>query len=106
MQSVFVDRSGDNAPNQALALMDSVVEMKRAAIAALGKHELLEGFTVDTPVPYNLDDLVKSLIRKMKKLFQLGKNTSLGRRRGSLRLKRSIERQTLSIPHSVEDKNE
>ena len=40
MQSVFVDRSGDNAPNQALALMDSVVEMKRSAIDSLAKPEV------------------------------------------------------------------
>ncbi|WP_334682914.1 hypothetical protein, partial [Klebsiella pneumoniae] len=37
---------------------------------------------------YTLNQQVGSITRKMKKLFQLGKNTSLGRRRGSLRLKK------------------
>ena len=82
MQSVFVDRSGDNAPNQALALMDSVIEMKRAAIGALGKPELLEGFTVDTPVPYRLDALVKSLDDKNEEAIDTGETYASGPRKG------------------------
>lgn len=72
MQSVFVDRSGRQRVNQALALMDSVVEMKRAAINALGKPELLEGFTVDTPVPYKLNDLVDALDKKNDEVIPTG----------------------------------
>ena len=82
MQSVFVDRSGDNAPNQSLALMDSVIEMKRAAISTLGKPELLEGFTVDTPVPYRLDDLVKSLDDKNDEAIHTGETYASGPRKG------------------------
>ncbi len=82
MQSVFVDRSGDNAPNQALALMDSVIEMKRAAIGALGKPELLEGFTVDTPVPYRLQSLVESLDAKNDEAIDTGETYASGPRKG------------------------
>ena len=82
MQSVFVDRSGDNAPNQALALMDSVIEMKRAAIGALSKPELLEGFTVDTPVPYRLEALVKSLDDKNEEAIDTGETYASGPRKG------------------------
>jgi len=82
MQSVFVDRSGDNAPNQALALMDSVIEMKRAAIKALCKQELLEGFTVDTPVPYRLQALVKSLDDKNNQTIDTGETYASGARKG------------------------
>ncbi|WP_439607663.1 ATP-binding protein [Hydrogenophaga sp.] len=82
MQSVFVDRSGDNAPNQALALMDSVIEMKRGAIAALGKVELLEGFTVDTPVPYRLADIVLSLDAKNDEVIATGEEYVSGAKKG------------------------
>lgn len=82
MQSVFVDRSGENAPNQALALMDSVIEMKRASIARLGKQELLEGFTVDTPVPYKLMDLVQSLDSKNEEAIDTGEVFASGPRKG------------------------
>lgn len=82
MQSVFVDRSGDNAPNQALALMDSVIEMKRTAINALQKPELLEGFTVDTPVPYRLNDLVQSLDAKNEEAIDTGEVYVSGAKKG------------------------
>lgn len=82
MQSVFVDRSGSSAPNQAIALMDSVVELKRSAIDALGKPELLEGFTVDTPVPYRLADLVNSLDFKNDEAIDTGETYASGPRKG------------------------
>ncbi|MGF6409580.1 ATP-binding protein [Paraburkholderia sp. MM5482-R1] len=88
MQSVFVDRSGDNAPNQALALMDSVVETKRSVITALGKHDLLEGFTVDTPVPYSIDALVDSLNKKNEDETDTGETYASGPRKGQPKMER------------------
>ncbi|MDT8992635.1 ATP-binding protein [Curvibacter sp. APW13] len=82
MQSVFVDRSGDNAPNQALALMDSVIEMKRGAIEALKRPDLLDGFTVDTPVPYRLSELVQSLDSKNEEVIPTGEEYVSGAKKG------------------------
>ena len=82
MQSVFVDRSGDNAPNQALALMDSVIEMKRGAIEALKRVALLDGFTVDTPVPYRLSELVQSLDSKNEEVIPTGEEYVSGAKKG------------------------
>lgn len=82
MQSVFVDRSGDNAPNQALALMDSVIEMKRGAIEALKRVDLLDGFTVDTPVPYRLSELVQSLDSKNEEVIPTGEEYVSGAKKG------------------------
>lgn len=82
MQSVFVDRSGDNAPNQALALMDSVIEMKRGAIEALKRVDLQDGFTVDTPVPYRLSELVQSLDSKNEEVNPTGEEYVSGAKKG------------------------
>lgn len=82
MQSVFVDRSGDNAPNQALALMDSVIEIKRRVIEALNRPELLDGFTVDTPVPYRLSELVQSLDSKNEEVIPTGEEYVTGAKKG------------------------
>ncbi len=64
MQSLFVDRSEESAPNQASELMRQVVELKKAAIEQMRKNELLDGFTVDTPVPYKLDLLINAIAEK------------------------------------------
>lgn len=82
MQSVFVDRSGDNAPNQALALMDSVIELKRAVIEGIGKKDLQEGFTVDTPVPYKLADLLSALDAKNEEAIDTGEVYVSGAKKG------------------------
>jgi hypothetical protein len=88
MQAIFVDRSGDNAPNQALALMDSVIELKRAAIERLGKLDLLEGFTIDTPVPYELSSLIESLEQKNDEAFETGEVYASGGRKGQPKMEK------------------
>ena len=70
MQSLFVDRSEESAPNQASELMRQVVELKKAAIEQLRKNELLDGFTVDTPVPYKLDLLINAIAEKDSEMVQ------------------------------------
>lgn len=68
MQSLFVDRSEESAPNQASELMKQVVKLKKKSIEGLGKHDLLAGFTVDTPVPYQLADLIDAIAKKDKEM--------------------------------------
>jgi len=78
MQSLFVDRSEESAPNQASELMKQVVELKRKSIEGLGKHDLLDGFTVDTPVPYRLADLIDAIAEKDKEMVQGAKGEKQG----------------------------
>lgn len=88
MQSVFVDRSGDNAPNQAMALLDAVSAVKRQSIEKFGKTELLEGFTVDTPIPYAIDGLIDALDAKNEEQFDTGETYATGARRGQPKMER------------------
>jgi len=78
MQSLFVDRSEESAPNQASELMKQVVELKRKSIEGLGKHDLLDGFTVDTPVPYRLGDLINAIAEKDREMVQGSKGEKQG----------------------------
>lgn len=78
MQSLFVDRSEENAPNQASELMKQVVELKKKSIEGLGKHDLLDGFTVDTPVPYRLADLIEAIAKKDREMVQGSKGEKQG----------------------------
>jgi DNA helicase HerA-like ATPase len=63
MVSMFVDRSDNNAPNQAMVIARSVIEAKRSYLAARGKEELLENFTIDSPIPFNLEAVLTELDR-------------------------------------------
>ncbi|MCP9627153.1 ATP-binding protein [Rhodopseudomonas palustris] len=88
MQSVFVDRSGENAPNQALALLDAVTAVKRKAIEDFERPALLDGFTVDTPVPYKLSELLQALDAKNEEQFDTGEVYASGARKGQPKMER------------------
>jgi uncharacterized protein len=61
MVSLFVDRSDQNAPNQAMVMASSITEAKRKFLDD-GKHtEILANFTVDSPVPFSLDAVLDRL---------------------------------------------
>ncbi len=61
MLSMLLDRSDDNAPNQATRFTSLVFENKRAALENQNRADVLASFTVDSPVPYDLGSLVKAL---------------------------------------------
>lgn len=61
MVAMFVDRSDQNAPNQAMVMSRAITTAKRAYLEA-GKHQdVLDNFTIDSPVPFPIDDVVKEL---------------------------------------------
>jgi hypothetical protein len=63
MVSLFVDRSDQNAPNQAMVMTRCITDAKRAYLET-GKHtDILENFTVDSPVPFDLSTVVGELER-------------------------------------------
>jgi hypothetical protein len=58
MVSMLIDRSDQNAPNQVSRFTSHVRDLKAATLNAEGKTDVLATFTVDSPVPYKLQDLI------------------------------------------------
>jgi len=54
MISMMLDRSDNNAPNQAMAFSNAVIKHKRKQLEALNKTDVAGSFTIDSPVPYKL----------------------------------------------------
>lgn len=61
IQALFVERSEFTAHNQVLVIHDTIKELKKEFIESSGKTELKKTFTIDTPVPYSLDDLLAKI---------------------------------------------
>lgn len=61
MTSMFVDRSDQNAPNQTMIMSRTVVDAKRKYLKDGGHNEILSNFTIDSPIPFSLDDVLKEL---------------------------------------------
>lgn len=58
MISLMLDRSDNNAPNQAMAFSNAVINHKRKELEKLSKPDVLANFTIDSPVPYNILDIL------------------------------------------------
>lgn len=61
--SMFVDRSDQNAPNQAMVMQRAVVEAKTDFLTSGGHHDVLANFTIDSPVPFSADFILSELNR-------------------------------------------
>ena len=59
--SLFVDRSDQNAPNQAMIMAREINTAKRKYLEEGGHKDVLAHFTVDSPVPFDLNDLLQKL---------------------------------------------
>lgn len=61
MLSLMLDRSDNNAPNQAMLFSRTVLQEKKTFLTDIGKAGLLGNITIDSPVPYKMDQLIACL---------------------------------------------
>ena len=61
MLSLMLDRSDNNAPNQAMMFSSAVIEGKKKFLNDAGKADMEANITLDSPVPYALDELLSFL---------------------------------------------
>tara|TARA_R110001599_G_scaffold353856_1_gene600436 strand:- start:12944 stop:14677 length:1734 start_codon:yes stop_codon:yes gene_type:complete len=59
--SLFVDRSDQNAPNQSMIMAREVNAAKTKYLTEGGYQDILDNFTVDSPVPFDLSFLLQEL---------------------------------------------
>ena len=58
---MILDRSDSNAPNQASRFTLHIRELKAQTLTTEGKTEILKTFTVDSPIPFLMSDLLTLL---------------------------------------------
>ncbi|MBZ0220375.1 MAG: ATP-binding protein [Candidatus Methylomirabilis sp.] len=68
MQAMFIDRSEFSAHNQVMAFQDTVVAEKKKTLETLKKNEVLNAFTLDSPVPFKISDVLAELDRLNKEM--------------------------------------
>jgi len=70
MQTLFIDQSEFTAHNQVMAFQDAVIEQKKKVLTDLGKEQVLTAFTLDSPVPFNLDNVISHLKNLNEEMVQ------------------------------------
>lgn len=63
MLSMVLDRSDQNAPNQASRFTLHVRNLKERTLVSVRKPETVKTFTVDSPIPYEMSELISMLER-------------------------------------------
>lgn len=63
MLALVLDRSDENAPNQAMAFSNAVLKAKRDTLLRFEMVDELSTFTIDSPVPYSIEEVIQDLIR-------------------------------------------
>ena len=61
IESLLLDRTDTNAPNQSRKLFDSIIGSKKEVLTKLGKEDILNNFTVESPVPYDINDVLNDI---------------------------------------------
>lgn len=61
MLSMILDRSDNNAPNQASRFTLHIRNLKEATLIEQSKTDIQKTFTVDSPIPFKMDELITLL---------------------------------------------
>lgn len=64
IESLLLDRSDSNAPNQSRTLFDLIIQYKKEKLEAENKQDVLDNFTVESPIPYEISKVLSSLEEK------------------------------------------
>jgi len=70
VMAMMLDRSDQNAPNQARALFDLIIKHKQNKLKENNKSDFLNNFTIDSPVPYSIDEVLQELESQDKEMVE------------------------------------
>lgn len=72
IEALILDRSDSNAPNQSRTLFDLIIKHKKGQLEKENKQDVLNNFTVESPIPYKISDILEELVYKDKDETQPG----------------------------------
>jgi uncharacterized protein len=68
--SLFVDRSDQNAPNQAMMMSRCITSAKVKTLEQAKAQAILDNFTIDSPVPFDIDSVLNELTNLNEEMVQ------------------------------------
>lgn len=61
LQTMFTDKSEFSAHNQVMIFQDSVIDDKKRFLETNKKADVLKAFTLDSPIPFSLGNIIKNI---------------------------------------------
>ena len=84
IESMLLDSTDQNAPNQARMLFDLIIKYKKEKLDENDKKNILNNFTIDSPVPYEIEKVLEELKNKDEEMVQGAKSQKQGPLHGKL----------------------
>lgn len=84
MEALLLDRSDSNAPNQARVLFDLIIKCKQSTLIDEKKQDVLDNFTVESPIPYQISNVLRELENLDNEMVQGAKGEKQGPLNGKL----------------------
>ena len=105
MQTLLIDRSDMNAPNQAMLLRQTVLDSKTSF---LEEHKINSAFTIDSPIPYSIQNVLTALTEKNEEKVEGARGPKAGDYNGKLsrfidRLSSKLDDRRLNFMFSNEE---
>ncbi len=109
IESLLLDRSDSNAPNQSRTLFDLIIKYKKEKLEAEHKQDVLDNFTVESPIPYEISKVLSSLREKDTEMVPGARSERQGPLHGKLtrfiqRLKSKQSDKRLNFIFNADDK--
>ena len=109
MQSMLIDHSEQSAPNQSLAVLDAITKAKRTVLEKLNKQDVLDTFTVDSPIPFMMEQIVKELEEKNAETIGTGEYFASGAKKDQEKttqgpLNNKLTRLLIRLKNKLEDR--
>ncbi|POU48349.1 ATP-binding protein [Citrobacter freundii complex sp. CFNIH12] len=82
--SLFVNRSDQNAPNQAMIISREINKAKKDYLEKGNHQNILDSFTVDSPVPFDMDFLLERLNEINSEMVDGARGQKMGEFNGKL----------------------
>ncbi|SFT27370.1 ATP-binding protein [Paenibacillus sp. BC26] len=109
IQSLMIDSSEQSAPNQAMAVLETITEIKKQYLTSQSKSDVLDSFTVNSPIPFYMEDIIKSLEQKNSEEIDTGEVYKTGANQGQPKTKQGplhdkLTRMLIRLKNKIEDR--
>lgn len=84
IEAMLLDRSDSNAPNQSRALFDLIIKYKKEKLEEEDQQEVLNNFTVESPIPYDINKVLSALEDKDSEMVPGARTEKQGPLHGKL----------------------
>ncbi|SFV89152.1 Bipolar DNA helicase HerA [hydrothermal vent metagenome] len=84
IEALLLDRSDSNAPNQSRTLFDLIIKYKKNQLKNESKQDVLNNFTVESPIPYKISEVLSALEEKDTEMVSGARSEKQGPLHGKL----------------------